>query len=33
MYKMKNDLGLTEDEMTTLFGSDYIRDPFANNSK
>lgn len=33
MYKMKNDLGLTEDEMTSLFGSDYIRDPFANNSK
>jgi len=27
MYKMKNDLGLTEDEMTSLFGSDYIRDP------
>ena len=27
MYKIKNDLSLTDDEMTDLYGSDYIRDP------
>lgn len=27
MYKMKNDLGLPDDEMTSLFGSNYVRDP------
>lgn len=27
MYKIKNDLFLTDDEMTDLYGSDYIRDP------
>ena len=26
MYKMKNDLGLTDDEMTSLFGDAYIAD-------
>lgn len=26
MYKMKNDLGLTDDQMRTLFGSQYIAD-------
>lgn len=26
MYKMKNDLGLTDQEMISLFGSDYIPD-------
>jgi hypothetical protein len=26
MYKMKNDLGLTESEMTALFGDAYIAD-------
>lgn len=30
MYKMKNDLGLSEQEMTALFGSDYIADPQLN---
>lgn len=32
MYKMKNDLGLTDDEMTSLFGSNYVRDPQPDNS-
>ena len=32
MYKMKNDLGLTDDEMTSLFGSNYVRDPQADNT-
>ena len=27
MYKMKNDLGLTDEEMLTLFGDAYIADP------
>ena len=27
MYKMKNDLGLTDDEMKSLFGDAYISDP------
>ena len=26
MYKMKNDLGLTDDEMKSLFGDAYIAD-------
>ncbi len=33
MYKIKNDLGLTEDEMTTLFGDDYIRDPHPDTPR
>ena len=32
MYKMKNDLGLTDDEMTSLFGSTYVRDPQPDNT-
>ena len=32
MYKMKNDLGLTDDEMTSLFGSNYVRDPQPDNT-
>ena len=32
MYKMKNDLGLTDDEMTALFGSNYVRDPQPDNT-
>lgn len=33
MYKIKNDLGLTEDEMTSLFGNDYIRDPHPDTPR
>ena len=32
MYKIKNDLGLTDDEMTSLFGSNYVRDPQPGNT-
>jgi hypothetical protein len=32
MYKMKNDLELTDDEMTALFGSNYVRDPQPDNT-
>lgn len=33
MYKMKHDLGLTDDEMTSLFGSNYVRDPQPDNTR
>lgn len=31
MYKMKNDLGLTEEQMKGLFGDQYIPDPVVTN--
>ena len=32
MYKMKSDMGLFDDEMSDLFGDNYIRDHTSDDS-